>query len=328
MIFYLLILLVALFFSRTNKGSFLLHLIILAIISLKGNVGPDFGGYFNRYLYFDPLLSLTQSRGEIMWYFLEYCTYTFKWDYQIYTMFTGVVGVGFLYAAQKNINYLGFVFFIFQIVLIQLGLSGMRQFIATCILIYIVSDYLFNSKKSPWKFIFYILLASSFHISAMTMIFILPFLYKLHKWQILTLLLLGAIVLSSEIINSAVETYDIRYLQTSRDSFGAWFRFVVTVLIIFLGIKGASSKLRNLGYVILILGVILGIINSVGLHRYNYYFLPVVFLLLIKNYQLGNIKKWTMNKVYIITLFYFFSWWLFSTHAIHFIPYNFFFSNN
>ena len=91
--------------------------------------------------------------------------------------------------------------------------------------------------------------------------------------------------------------------------------------------KGASSRLRNLGKVILILGIILGIVNTIGLHRYNYYFFPVGLLLLIKNYQLGNIKKLTMNKVYIITLFYFFSWWSFSSHAIHFMPYNFFFTN-
>ncbi len=328
MIFYFLILLVALIFSKPNKSSFVLHLVILAIISLKGNVGPDFSGYFNRYLYFDPVLSLAQSRGEVMWYFLEYFTYNFNWDYQAYTLFTGVVGVGFLYAAQKNINYLGFVFFIFQIVLIQLGLSGMRQFIATCILIYIVSDYLYNSRKYPWKFIFYILLASSFHISALTMIFILPFLYKLLKWQVLILLVFGSVALFSEIITSAIDTYDTRYLQNSRDSVGAWFRFIVTVIVIFFGFKGASSRLRNLGKVILILGIILGIVNTIGLHRYNYYFFPVGLLLLIKNYQLGNIKKLTMNKVYIITLFYFFSWWSFSSHAIHFMPYNFFFTNN
>ena len=325
MIFYFLFLLVALIFSKSKKSSFILHFIILLIISLKGKVGPDFGGYFNRYLYFDPVLSFNQSRGEVMWYFLEYLTYTFNWGYQAFTFITGVVGVGFLYVAQKNINYLGFVFFIFQIVLIQLGLSGMRQFIATCILIYIVSEYLFNSKKHPWKFVFYILLASSFHISALTMIFVLPFLYKLLKWQVFILLIFGAVALFSEIIFLAVDTYDTRYLQSSRESGGAWFRFILTGTIILLGLTGTSSKLKNLGKVILVLGIILGIINSIGLHRYNYYFLPIALLLLIKNYQLGNIKKLTMNIVYILTLFYFFSWWSFSSYAIHFTPYNFFF---
>jgi hypothetical protein len=328
MLFYFCILLILLAFSTKKKyskaTSFIPHFIIMGMIAFKGEVGPDYFGYLHRYTYFDPVTSFLKTKGEIGWYFVEYFTHINQWGYQMYTAFTGIIGLGFLIKAQHKIKYLGFLVFIYQLIFVQLGLSGLRQFIAVCILIYAISICLFENQKSIFKFIALILFAATFHISILAMGFVLPFLFKLKKRHVLLIILLAVVGFSMQILEDSVDKYDTRYLEGTSVSAGAWVRFIITTVIILLGIKKVNKKLYNLGITIIIFGAILGVVNSVALHRFNYYFLPVACLILIKNYKLGIINPIKMKYVYIISILYFLFWFSFSKYAESFIPYNIF----
>ena len=243
----------------------------------------------------------------------------------MYTVFTGIIGIGFLIMAQHKIKYLGFLVFVFQILIVQLGLSGMRQFIAACILIYAVSIYMFEYQKSFYKFLLLIVLAGTFHISALTMVFILPFVFKLKKRQLFLIIILGLAALSTEILTESVDKYDTRYLEGTRVSLGAWIRFCITLIIIKLGLKKVNKNLFYLGLTIAAFGLILGVVNTIALHRFNYYLLPIACLILIKNYRHGLINPIKMKYVYVLSVFYLLFWFSFSKYAEAFIPYNVFF---
>ena len=328
MLFYLFVLILLMIFSINQNNKISVHIclfFLMALISLKGDIGPDFSGYLYRYDNFVPSISLLKSKGEIGWFFIEYITYIQKWDYQTYTIFTGVIGIGFLILAQRKIQYLGFLAFIFQILIVQLGLSGMRQFIAVCIVIYATSIYIFENKRSIIKFILLIIFAASFHISALTMLFILPFLIKLNKKQMFFIFLLIIVGLSSEILAANIDKYDSRYLQSTKYSSGAYFRFIITAIIIKLGLIKSNKKLYYLGILLLVFGIVMGFVNTIALHRFNYYLLPISCIILIRNYQLGLINPFKMNFVYLMSIFYLIIFFIYSTHGEAFVPYKFYF---
>ena len=126
MIFYITILTILILcsFGKYSKLKlFLSFLILFLIVSLKGEIGPDYEGYLVRYNNFDPIDSFYKVQGEFGWYLIEYFTYLNNWSYQMYTFFSALIGLGFLFVSQKKIKYLGFLVFIFQLVIVQLGLS-------------------------------------------------------------------------------------------------------------------------------------------------------------------------------------------------------------
>lgn len=329
MIFYISILIVLILFSLGEYSkikSFLTFLILFLIISLKGEIGPDYYGYLNRYEFFDPVNSFLLANGEYSWYLIEYTTYINQWSYQMYYVFTAIFGIGFLVLAQSKIRHIGFLVFVFQLLFVQLGLSGVRQFIAVCILVYAFSLYLFEHQKSINKFILLIFLAASFHISALFFIYALPFLLKLSKKQIIFVSFILMIAFFSEIFLTNIEKYDIRYLEGSKSSSGAWIRFAITAFIIKLSLIKSNKNIYYFGLSILVFGLFLGLINSIALHRFNYYFLPISCLLLIKNYKLALVKKYKINFVYAVSILYLLFWFTFSKYADSFIPYTFFFN--
>lgn len=329
MIFYITIFIILILCSLgkySKLKSFLAFLILFLLISLKGEIGPDYYGYLNRYNFFDPITSFSRARGEYSWYLIEYITHVNQWSYQMYTVFTALIGVGFLVFTQNKIKYIGFLVFVFQILFVQLGLSGIRQFVAACILLYTVTIYLYENQKSIIKFILLLLFAASFHISALTMVFVLPFLKKLNTKQFVLIFLLGIIGLFSEIVGNNIITYDARYLQTSRLSLGAWIRFAITATIVIFGLVKSNRNLYYLGLSILIFGLILGLVNTIALHRFNFYFLPIACLILLRNYKLSMIRNKTIKYVYVISFFYLIFWFSLSKYADSYIPYTFFFN--
>lgn len=327
MLFYAIILLALLIFSsfRSNKLSeSITYIFLFALIALKGQVGPDYYGYLYRYENFDDSNNFKKAAGEVGWYLIEYFVNINNWDYQLYTFFSALIAMFFLFKAQKKIKYFGFLVFIYQVIIIQLGLSGMRQFIATSIIIYSFSSYIFENQKSWYKFFLLTVLAASFHISALTTFIFLPFLISLRSNLSVIIILLASLGLFSEILTPNIEEVDSRYLDGIKVSAGAWVRFIVTLSIIRLGMVKDNIKLLRLGYLIAFMGVLIGVFNTVLLHRFNYYFLPISALILIYNYHQQKINIYKMKLVYIISIFYFFVWFLLSDYAESYIPYEIF----
>jgi hypothetical protein len=329
MIFYISILIILILCSLgkySKLKAFMAFLILFLLISLKGEVGPDYYGYLVRYENFDPIDSLLKANIEFSWYLIEYITNVNQWSYQMYTFFTAIIGVGFLVLSQNKIKYIGFLVFIFQILIVQLGLSGVRQFIAACIYVYAVTIYLFENQKSIIKFILLIIFAASFHVSALAMTFVLPFLMKLNKKQYFLIFVIAIVGVYSEVFKSDFDKYDVRYLQSARLSAGAWIRFAITAIIIIFGLIKSNRRIYNLGLSILVFGLILGVVNTIALHRFNYYLLPIASLILIRNYQLSMIRHKKIKYVYVISILYLLFWFNLSKYADSYIPYTFFFN--
>ena len=125
MIFYISILIILILCSLENYSklkAFMAFLILVLMISLKGEVGPDYYGYLVRYNNFDPIDSFFKANLEYSWYLIEYIINVNQWSYQMYTFFTAIIGVGFLMLSQNKIKYIGFLVFIFQIIIVQLCL--------------------------------------------------------------------------------------------------------------------------------------------------------------------------------------------------------------
>lgn len=330
MIFYISILMILILCSLgkySKLKSFLAFLILFLLVSLKGEVGPDYYGYLVRYENFDSIDSFLRANLEYSWYLIEYVTNVNKWSYQMYTFFTAIIGMVFLVLTQNKIKYIGFLVFIFQILIVQLGLSGMRQFIAACILVYAVTIYIFENQKSIIKFILLTTFAASFHVSALAMSFVLPFLIKLNKKQYFLIFLIAIAGIYSEIFMSDINKYEFRYLQGSRlTAAGAWIRFAITTAIIIFGLIKSNRRTYNLGLSILVFGLILGIVNTIALHRFNYYLLPIASLILIRNYKLTMIRHIRIKYVYVISILYLLLWFNLSKYADYYTPYIFFFN--
>lgn len=324
--FSILLILILLSFGRYSRvKSILVFCIFLLMIALKGEVGPDYFGYLSRYENFDQIGSFLKSKGEFGWYLIEYFTHVNHWDYQMYTVFAGLIGVSFFIKAQNKIQNVSFAVLMFQLLFVQLGLSGLRQFISVNIIVYTVTIYLLDNRQPLYKFFIFTFLAASFHISALTLIFLLPFLKKLSTKHVIFIILVSVIGFSSDILSQNIDKYDSRYLEGSRSSLGAWIRFSITAFAILIGLNRSNKKNFFLGISFLVFGLIIGSINTIALHRFNYYLWPLSCVLLIQNYNLGLIKKRKLKQVILISIVYAFIWFNFSQYSDSVIPYKFFF---
>lgn len=317
-------------FSLLRKGSFshyLIYIPLLVVLALKGQVGCDWYGYLNHYVGYDPTETIFTLRGEIGWYSIETLINYMGWDYQWYYVFSGIIGISFLLLAQRHIGSLGFLILIYPIVFIQLGLSGIRQFIAVCIGAYILSRYFFHPPKSIWPYILYTLLAATFHVSAFLLFFILPFLVELKPGLVFVLICMSLIAFTSSFADEVYQTFEYRYVtDRTRVSNGAWIRFFLTSIIISLGIFFSENKYIKLGLAILALGVIIGLFNSIALHRMNYFFVLIAALIILKNARHSPKVKIGLRAAYILSFLYMAFWFSFSTHSHCIVPYSFFFT--
>ncbi|MEM1326604.1 MAG: EpsG family protein [Bacteroidota bacterium] len=304
----------------------LVYFILFLLLAFKGEVGCDYTGYLNRYIYFYPGETFISLRGEVGWWYIERFIYNQDMDYQWYYIFSGFLAVFFCLLAQKHVKSIGLIILIYPIVFLQLGLSGIRQFVAVSIVLYIVARYVFDLPKSIRPYIVWILVAATFHVSALIMLLFLPFLTKLNPWLIALLVIVGLIGFSSSFYETVSQVYQDRYFnETPRTSSGAWVRFMLTIILLALGVYTPGNIYLKLGIAIVVIGVITGLINSIALHRLNYYFLPVASILVLKR-ALTEVKGLiSLRLAYLATFAYMIFWFTFSTHSHCILDYHFFF---
>lgn len=327
MIFYFFIFFVLSIISinSTRFGFITSFLILFILIAFKGEVGCDYLGYLNRYIYFVPDFNILELRGEISWYFIEYLTNSFNLNYQFYTFITAIISIIFFALAQRKIKNLVFIVLIFQIIFIQLGLSGFRQFIAVSIIIYAFSKLIFEQNSKTLHFIILIIFASTFHITSIILIGFLPFFKKLKFYEIILLSFFLIFFLIGDLFSNVYEEYDIRYLQGARTSSGAVLRFAITSIILYLSIK-QNNPLNKVIISIFLTGCLIGLVNSIALHRYNFYFFPLACMILLKSIQMFPSISYNKGFAYILSLLYMLIWYSSSDYISCYIPYEFNFS--
>ena len=168
-------------------------------------------------------------------------------------------------------------------------------------------------------------MASSFHFSASVMLCLLPFFVKTSIRSIILLGIAATTFMYFNIVQENVEKFDSRYVDTVKLSSGAWIRFLLTSIIIFFGLNKTNKKLYYLGLFLLVFGIAIGSVDSVALHRFNYYLLPISSMILIRNYQIGLINQLKIKFVYIMSILYLIFYFGYSSHGHAYLPYSTFF---
>lgn len=307
----------------------LTSILIFCLLALKGIVGCDYIGYYYHYIYFNPNETFVKLRGEIGWWYIEYFIYNSGLGYQWYYFISGAIGAFFLFLTQKEIKSTGLLIIIYPIIIIQLGLSGIRQFAAVCLVMFIISKYIFNPPRSIIPFVVTILIAATFHISSIAMFLFLPLLKKLSGIILAVLIISGLLGILSSFSEAVYSTYETAYLyEGARGSNGAWIRFILTALILAIGAYSADAYYLRIAITIILFGLLVGTINSIALHRMNYYLYPLAGLLLIKYFKDDYDNRHILRLCYLLSVVYMFFWFNFSTHSHCLIPYKFFFQES
>lgn len=320
--FAVLIYLLSLNAFRYRKGlNYLAFLPIFVMLAFKGAVGCDYYGYYNHYLTYQEGQSIIDLRGEVGWYYVESLVDEFGLDYQWYYYISGIIATACLFRANHRARSLGLIALIFPIIFVQLGLSGIRQFLAVCIVLAMLAEYVFKPPKTVWPFVVLTLVATTFHVSALFMLIVLPFIFRLKPIVVALLVSVSLVAILSSFAEEVYSTYEYRYVNDrTRVSNGAWIRFALTAIVLFIGTIYQNKKYYKLGLTLLVLGLVIGVFNSIALHRMNYFIYPIAAMLLVDQSRRKGSKLllWTGLG---LSLGYMSFWFLFSTHSDCLIPF-------
>ena len=287
-------------------------IMLLIIQGLRDNtVGGDTYNYLVHYR-----MSNELSFGKM------YDTYYFEVGYQILVSTLSKIGLPFqaflflvsafnltvfgLMTYQFSINPLVSYIFFYILGIYDFGFSGLRQSISMSLML-IAMYYVFKRKKG--MYIFYVLLAGTFHTSALFFILLIPFFeykkvmriyYKLYVPIVLALVLFGEKI--TEIVfsfyRSGVYTQSLNFLDSYFLGIGN--DELLIVIITFLGFiiyKSGDLPIKmhnyNVLYFILTLSLILQLLSP-----YNYFFSRFnLFLLQIVTLFIPVVLRYLFHKI-------------------------------
>jgi hypothetical protein len=222
----------------------------------------------------------------------------------------------------------------FPILVIQLGMSGMRQALATGFLLLSIASFV--EGRRLWVAV-WILVAWQFHTSA---IIFLPLIMLVGKNISATrivsaLALLGPVVIL--LAQDRFEVYSERYIQQSygeNASSGAWLRYGVIVVCFtafrwrYQAVKAQYPELFQILRLFMFIGIALlpmGLVSTVALHRMVFYVMPVAILAVLTAAATlrGSMRSAFMFGALFSFGAYLFVWFSYSRHArICYVPYN------
>jgi len=191
--------------------------------------------------------------------------------------------------AQRNINPIFFLALAFPILIINLPMSGLRQAAAFGFLCFASLSFI---DKKMFRYILFVILATSFHSSAIIFLFLSPFLrFELTAKNILLALILVAPI-SGLILTSSYGGIAIsRYVESDLQSAGSYFRLGILFLLgsyflIFLNSSWKKLFPNDYKFILLsslaMLGCFLAIlpISTVIADRLGYYlWIPALMIL-------------------------------------------------
>lgn len=309
------------------------------IIGLRFYVGGDYPSYlddFNNFVEFN--ISYSESRYSLGYYGLMYLLNTLSLTFPFLFISIAFLQIFFIYKWASLNKFLlpWIIYFYFSTLYLFESMNIMRQALAFSIILFSI-NYIYKSEKI--KFILIILLASSFHKSA---IFFLPFYFFItidwikNKYIRMLLLILSFIfstivfeeffdkfVLFSILINQegyARLNSDL-FLEksTTTYNFAVYFLLIIDIIII-----SYSDKLKkvfkqykfisyfNLFFIGSILSSAISSTNSILLYRIGFYFTSFrIVILSFLCYYLFSISNTFLNKFLgLIIIFLFLLWFI------------------
>lgn len=224
---------------------------------------------------------------------------------------------------------------LFPVMIVQLGMSGLRQAMAVGFLM--IASIPFVNGRKVWTGI-WVIFASQFHSSA---IIFLPIAALAGRDIAPLKIVVGSLLVSPVVVylmGDRIDVYQDRYVNDvygEINSQGAFIRYVLILIptIVFFKYRNILMKEYSKNYplwyifsLLTLLIIFIAIINTTALHRMIYYIMP--FSLLIYIYT--NNKKLfgnAHNQYIYLAIFsygtYMVFWFAFSRHAdLCYIPYN------
>ncbi|MBD7988319.1 EpsG family protein [Luteimonas sp. Sa2BVA3] len=286
------------FLVRSPRRSW--HLAILTgvflalFIGTRHEVGCDFTAYAARYESLYPatvgwLQGLQMGEGGF--HIINILSRDLGWGFRGVVMLCAILYAwGLVRFSRLAPRPMAFVAIAIPILVVQLGMSGMRQATATALL---MLAYVAFTQRRQWLTAGWIGLAFLFHESAIAF---LPMALLARRQISAKYLVVGVILLAplaGMLLGERLDVYSARYVDQiygENSAGGAWIRYAIAATPLFLcwwkrgKVQAAFPTLYPLLWIFMLITmalVLVGGVSSVALHRLTFYVLPVSLLALL-----------------------------------------------
>jgi hypothetical protein len=268
-------------------------LLFYLICAFRFEVGCDWTGYLSQYRHGRASLdygTLLGGEDPLWWVFvatIRQSGLSYPW---LNVIATAVLFTGLHSMAKRQPNRLSFLVFLFPVLFVHLGMSGIRQAAALGILCFAFGAFL---DRRLVRFLMLIALASTIHTSAVVFLLLAPLVTGSYTRERLALAGLLAVPGAMLLLGSAgAETAMNRYVETDVDAAGGAFRvgvLSITGLAFFLLLRRSwlqsrmkDYSLASIGSIGMIALALLLPVSSVIADRLGYYFVPIQAMILAR----------------------------------------------
>lgn len=275
-------------FTRFTKAQNLYFLVLFALFlfsAFRFEVGCDWGGYYNQYMQqLGTGLDAAFENREPLWWAVIELTQRAGLPYPWLNVFSSAMFfAGAHVLARRQPDPLGFMVLLFPILIINMPMSGIRQGAAIGLICIALTAFL---DRRLVRFMFWAVLASGFHSSALVFLLLTPLVWGTYTKRRLALAAIlalpGAFFLAT---GSSADLALSRYVDTGTDAFGAAYRTGILFLsglffFLFLRRQWPSMfpydyKLASLGALMMLAVFPLVAFSTVIADRLGYYFIPL-----------------------------------------------------
>jgi len=251
-------------------------------------VGCDFTGYFHRFLQTPTDLTTRdyiQSFEEPGFWLMSYYVRSNDLSYMWLNVFASLIMVVCFYVfCREHRNRAMLLALLFPIIIVQLGMSGIRQGIAVGFLMVGMVAWMRGSRISTAV---WILVGTQFHASAVMFLPLALIAGKRISHTRLTGALLFGVPIAVYLLGDRLDTYSTRYIGTDITSGGALIRYTLIMIpaVFFVRYRRQleaafpeAYELMKLFTLISFALIPVAAFSSILLHRMNYYVMPFSIL--------------------------------------------------
>jgi len=266
--------------------------VLFLVAGFRDTIGCDWQNYEHIFNYQASIaLAAMALKGEVGFYALTNTIKYFNLSYiHLNVACAFIFFYGFNVLAKRQKDPLTFLALAFPILIIGLPMSGIRQGAAVGILCIALICFI---DKKVLKFIALVILATSFHTSAIVFLALTPFIknsFSLKTIFIGTILLSPILLLES--VANIFSIYSARYMDSEMDSTGAIFRLgimVLTSLYFFVFLKTRWKRYYPEDYQLILMGAIATLLcfcflalSTTAADRLGYYLIPFQLIILAR----------------------------------------------
>lgn len=307
-------------------------LMIALLVGLRYEVGPDWIAYEHIFLTATGAIESAITSSDPGFMLVNWSVRQIGADIWLVNLFCGfVLAIGLLSLARTVPNPWLLMVAAVPYLVIVVGMSGARQATAIGFVMLGLSKF---SSKSLVPSLFWILIGSLFHASAILVAVIVGVSYTRNRLQAALLLLISAVPIYW-LVGDAFQEYATRYTTYDVDSQGVIFRVGMNVVAaLFLLIAGKSMDFdadqrklwTNMAiFSIALLPMIYFVQSTTIIDRVSLYGIPLQ-LVVFGNLSFALAKRgvsslMTTNSVIIYSVAVFSTYMLLGSHAVHYLPY-------